>query len=112
MTSITVVCESCQHQNRVTLAVGVAAEEAKPEKDDLDALELAELIGMSRGFVYENKERLGGRPITEGERPRWRFDRQLALGRWKAIKEGTDNVTPIKKPRRRRKSDLLSVDNL
>lgn len=46
--------------------------------------ELARLLGVSRSTVYEHKTELGGRPIGDGPRPRWRFDVDQALHRWRS----------------------------
>jgi hypothetical protein len=44
----------------------------------VDASTLAHELGVSRAFVYENRERLGGVRIGDGSRPRLRFDLKTA----------------------------------
>ncbi len=40
----------------------------------LSAEEVAVRLGVSRDFVYEHRDELGGYPISGGSRPRLRFD--------------------------------------
>lgn len=40
----------------------------------VDATEVARRLGVDRGWVYENAERLGARRISDGPRSRLRFD--------------------------------------
>jgi hypothetical protein len=40
----------------------------------LDAAELAEALGVTRGYVYDNAERLGAERLGDGPRARLRFD--------------------------------------
>jgi hypothetical protein len=57
------------------IADRVAAKLRRPVTIGLiEAEELAELLGVSRDWVYANKRRLGAIAIGEGERPRLRFD--------------------------------------
>src|SRR5262249_14298156 len=47
--------------------------------------ELAELLAVSRRFVYEHKLELGGIPLGSGPKPRWRFDVDVAIERLRAL---------------------------
>ena len=40
----------------------------------IDADEVAQLLGVTRDWVYANKQRLGAVAIGDGEKPRLRFD--------------------------------------
>jgi hypothetical protein len=40
----------------------------------VSAAELAEVLGVSREYVYEHRDELGARPVGDGPRPRLRFD--------------------------------------
>lgn len=74
----------------------------------VDAATLAAELGVSRDTVYAHAERLGGRRIGDGDRPRLRFDLADALAAWQPP------ATPTRAPRRRRSAngngrDLLPI---
>jgi hypothetical protein len=50
---------------------------SKPPKL-IDADELARRYGLTRGWVYENAAWLGAIPLSDGPRPRLRFDPEVA----------------------------------
>ncbi len=64
----------------------------------LTAHELADLLGVDRGWVYEHREQLGGIPLGEGKRPRWRFNPDRALA---ARQHHVDPEPEPSRPRRR-----------
>jgi len=82
----------------------------------VDAAALAVVLGVSRGWVYENAARLGGRRLPSGpraeqrrrgEKPRarLRFDVEEAKARLascSAVRESEEAATPVAKPNRRR----------
>ena len=70
----------------------------------VDAGELARRLGVSRDYVYEHKTMLGGQPIGDGPRPRWRFDVETARAAL-AESQRPKKVTP----RRRRRRAVASV---
>jgi hypothetical protein len=50
-----------------------------PASPDLvDAAQVAVALGVSRQWVYEHAENLGGERLGDGVRPRWRFDLEVA----------------------------------
>ncbi|MFN8131642.1 MAG: helix-turn-helix domain-containing protein [Solirubrobacteraceae bacterium] len=50
----------------------------------VDAQAVAELLGVSRAWVYDHAGELGAVRLGEGARPRLRFDRDRALAAWAA----------------------------
>jgi hypothetical protein len=44
----------------------------------MDAEQLARRFGLTRAWVYENAGRLGAIPLSDGPRPRLRFDPEVA----------------------------------
>jgi|SRR5581483_4181235 len=74
----------------------------------VDANELAKILGVHRDTVYTHKHLLGGIPIGDGKKPRWRFDPEHARETWthRSPRESSPpEKTPATsaKPRRRRK---------
>ncbi len=57
---------------------------APPAQKSVDAATLAARLGVTRGFVYEHADDLGGVRIGDGPRPRLRFDLDRALEGWNA----------------------------
>jgi hypothetical protein len=51
-----------------------AAELRGPAIEFIDAAEVARRYDVSRAWVYENATRLGATPMSDGPRPRLRFD--------------------------------------
>ncbi len=45
----------------------------------VSAGELAQLLGVSREYVYEHRDELGARAVGDGPRPRLRFDVEEAV---------------------------------
>lgn len=62
----------------VANAGGMLAEQ-RQRPDIVDAAELAEILKVEREWIYDNAERLGGYAISNGPRPRLRFDVREAL---------------------------------
>jgi hypothetical protein len=58
----------------------------------VDAATLAELLGTSRGWIYEHKHELGALRLGDGPRPRLRFDAEYAKAQWAASREGNTGV--------------------
>lgn len=50
----------------------------------VDAATLARRLGVTRGFVYEHADELGGARLGDGPRARLRFDLDRALQAWNA----------------------------
>lgn len=80
-------------------------------------LELARVLGVSRGFVYEHADELGARRLGSGSRPRLRFDVDEAARRLTACQGGresaaSDAASEAVSPRRRRRRSGTSVDLL
>jgi hypothetical protein len=48
----------------------------------LDAVELADLLGVARSWVYDHGAELGAIRIGDGDRPRLRFDPAVAIAAW------------------------------
>jgi len=59
----------------------------------VDAATLARELGVSRDYVYDHRDELGGRRIGDGERPRLRFDLGEALAARQPSPEPT-HATP------------------
>lgn len=75
------------------IAIGVTAHVAAmlreatappPTPQTVDAATLATHLGVTRGFIYEHAQQLGGIRIGNGPRPRLRFDLHHALEAWNA----------------------------
>jgi hypothetical protein len=80
--------------------------------------ELAKLLGVDRGWVYEHADKLGVRRLGEGPRARLRFDVEVALAATACPggRESTALDAPVHAARRRRASssagtgvDLLPI---
>jgi len=75
------------------IAIGVTAHVAAmlseatatpPTPQTVDAATLATHLGVTRGFVYEHAQQLGGVRLGNGPRGRLRFDLRHALEAWNA----------------------------
>lgn len=66
----------------------------------LTAQEVADRFGLSRDWVYEHKTRLGAIPLSEGRRPRLRFDPQRVA---EALAAGKEPSPPPERPPARRR---------
>lgn len=76
------------------IAIGVTAHVAgmlrdatappPPTPQTVDAATLATHLGVTRGFIYEHAQQLGGVRLGNGPRPRLRFDLRHALEAWNA----------------------------
>jgi hypothetical protein len=55
-----------------------------PTQQTVDAATLAAHLGVTRAFVYEHAQQLGGVRLGNGPRPRLRFDLSRALEAWNA----------------------------
>lgn len=58
----------------IAVRVAELVRESPRTSDRVDAAELARQLGVGRGYVYEHKAELGAMPLTEGPKPRLRFD--------------------------------------
>lgn len=72
----------------------------------LDAAALARLLGVSRGFVYDHAQELGGRRLGEGSKPRLRFDvdraREWLTARSATVGSEDRDRAPVARSSRRR----------
>jgi hypothetical protein len=76
----------------------------------IDAEELAKRFGLTRAWVYENAGKLGAIPLSDGPRPRLRFDPETVASVLKSRRRRNDPVVPVsdtsvrppRPPRRRR----------
>ena len=75
----------------------------------IDAEELAKRFGLTRAWVYENAGKLGAIPLSDGPRPRLRFDPETVASVLKSRQRRNDpvpvsdtSVRPPRPPRRRR----------
>jgi hypothetical protein len=53
---------------------------AQQEREFLDASELARVLGVERDWIYEHQEQLGAIRLSNGRRPRLRFELTRAVG--------------------------------
>jgi hypothetical protein len=74
----------------------------------IDAEELAKRFGLTRAWVYENAGKLGAIPLSDGPRPRLRFDPEVAgpalQNRRRANKPLPAREEPRTRPTRRRRT--------
>lgn len=73
--------------------------------DLLDAGQLARRLGVTRAWVYENAAQLGAIPLSDGPRPRLRFDLVIAKQAFQARQRRSEPAATREKPqptRRRR----------
>lgn len=63
----------------------------------VDAATLAEHLGVTRGFVYEHADELGGVRLGDGPRARLRFDLDRALEAWNA-RSTSERSQPTRTP--------------
>jgi hypothetical protein len=79
-----------------------------PAVQYVDAATVASRLGLSRDAVYAKAADLGGVKISDGPRPRWRFDLDQALEAWSGGLVSERSQTPqtpasrAVSPRRRR----------
>lgn len=66
------------------VATMLTAETIEPAPRVVDAARLAERLGVTRWFVYEHADELGGVRLGDGPRARLRFDLDRALEAWNA----------------------------
>jgi hypothetical protein len=82
----------------------------------IDAGQLARRFGLTRTWVYENSARLGAIEISDGPRPRLRFDPQVAAQALQPRQRVTEPIPaadmPRPTPRRRRPSTPPPVEML
>jgi hypothetical protein len=95
----------------------VASVGARPAGGLVDAAVVAKMLGVRREWVYEHKHELGGRPVGDGPRPRWRFDLDEVTRRYAELQ--TPAVAPAGDPpsvpataRRRRKANDATGQHL
>lgn len=90
------------------IAIGVTAHVAAmlreatappPARETVDAATLAAHLGVTRAFVYEHAQQLGGVRIGNGPRPRLRFDLHYALEAWNA-RSTSERSQPARTPAR------------
>jgi len=60
----------------------------------VDAQTVADALGVSRDTVYAHADRLGGRRIGDGKRPRLRFELEQALEAWNHRSAGGGSLDP------------------
>ena len=53
----------------------------------VDAQTVAAALGVSRDWVYDHADQLGGVKVGDGQRPRWRFDLEQARTAWQPAGE-------------------------
>jgi hypothetical protein len=76
----------------------------------IDADELARRYGLTRGWVYENAAWLGAIPLSDGPRPRLRFDPEIAARVLKSRQRRnepvpvSDSIPRPPRPTRRRRT--------
>jgi len=74
----------------------------------IDADELARRYGLTRGWVYENAAWLGAIPLSDGPRPRLRFDPEVAAQALRNRRRRSEPVPvtdmPRPRPTRRRRT--------
>jgi hypothetical protein len=80
----------------------------------LTAAGVADRYHLSRRWVYEHKDELGGWPVGDGPKPRWRFDAKTVAEALIARPHSLTNPAPQPaKPRKRRppssKTALLPI---
>lgn len=78
----------------------------------LDAAELADYLGVERGWVYEHAEELGVVRIGDGQRPRLRFDADRALAarqHWEAHAEPEPAHATPRRRARTNSAELLPI---
>jgi hypothetical protein len=71
----------------------------------IDAADVARMLGVTRGWVYEHATELGAIRLGSGTRPRLRFD-PLRIGR--ALEHGLTPGTDRRRTRRFRRSPHMS----
>lgn len=79
----TIVPEVAERIAERVLAI-LAAQPTAAAGQTVDATTLATHLGVTRGFVYEHAQQLGGVRLGNGPRPRLRFDLTRALEAWNA----------------------------
>jgi hypothetical protein len=67
----------------------------------IDADELARRFGLTRGWVYENAAWLGAIPLSDGPRPRLRFDPEVAGPALQNRRRGNKPLPAREEPRTR-----------
>lgn len=74
----------------------------------MDADQLARHFGLTRAWVYENAGKLGAIPLSDGPRPRLRFDPQVAAQALRTRRRRYEplpvNDVPRTRPTRRRRT--------
>jgi hypothetical protein len=70
---------------------------APPTPQTVDAATLANHLGVTRGFIYEHADHLGGVRLGNGPRPRLRFDLTRALEAWNA-RSTSERSQPTRTP--------------
>jgi len=78
----------------------------------LTAAEVAKRFGVSREWVYEHKARLGAIAITDGPRPRLRFDPERVAAVLAARDPSPAAQEADSSPRRRRQAAAPSAELL
>ncbi len=79
----------------VAARVAALLQPAAPDVTPLvDAQKVATALGVSRDTIYAHAERLGGRRIGDGTRPRWRFDLERARAAWSQRSAGEGSQPP------------------
>jgi hypothetical protein len=71
--------------------------------DLVDAATLADLLGVSRGTVYQHAKALGGERIGAGPRAPLRFDPEIARAAMAAMGERESSPAPAPAPAARRR---------
>jgi hypothetical protein len=60
----------------------------------VDAAVLADLLGVTRSYVYEHADELGAIPLGTGPKPRLRFNPDVALERLSACSASRTSEAP------------------
>jgi hypothetical protein len=82
---------------RVARAVADLLDERQPQRL-VDAATLAQLLGVTRGFVYEHSDRLGAVRTSDRAKARLRFDVDTAVAALAALEAGRHSAAPAVEP--------------
>ncbi|HEY4096376.1 MAG TPA: hypothetical protein VGM33_12730 [Baekduia sp.] len=84
-------------------AEGLVAPVSRPRAELVDAATVATTLGVGRAWVYDHKTELGGRPLGNGTRPRWRFDLAVAITAYGELAAAATTPPLATPPSRRRR---------
>jgi hypothetical protein len=86
-------------QGLARLAPRFSVQPPSTDSDLLDAGQVARLLGVDRGWVYQHKSELGAIALGHGARPRLRFDRAKV----DALLRSAEDAAPSPRAGRRRR---------